>query len=69
MGGIGPTQVLIVFAVVLLLFGAKRLPDAARAVGRSARILRSELGERDDRQTTAEEPPSAGSDRRPDAGR
>src|SRR5882757_1382805 len=33
----------ILLVVVLLLFGAKRLPDMARSLGRSARVLRSEL--------------------------
>ncbi len=33
---------LILLAVVLLLFGAKKLPDLARSLGRSARILKSE---------------------------
>lgn len=33
----------LVIAVALLLFGAKRLPDAARSIARSARILRAEL--------------------------
>ncbi len=33
---------LIVVAVVLLLFGAKRLPDTARGLGRSLRIFKAE---------------------------
>lgn len=32
---IGWTEVLVVLALVLLLFGAKRLPDLARSLGRS----------------------------------
>jgi sec-independent protein translocase protein TatA len=35
-------HLLIVLAVVVLLFGAAKLPALARAVGQSARILRSE---------------------------
>ncbi|MGE3664150.1 MAG: Sec-independent protein translocase subunit TatA [Pseudonocardia sp.] len=34
---------LIVLAVLVLLFGSARLPDAARSLGRSMRILRVEL--------------------------
>ncbi|WP_281071444.1 twin-arginine translocase TatA/TatE family subunit [Pseudonocardia parietis] len=47
----GPTQLLIVLLVLVLLFGAKKLPDLARSVGRSSRILKSELNanDRDDR--------------------
>lgn len=33
---------LILVALVLLLFGAKRLPDAARGLGRSLRIFKAE---------------------------
>ncbi|MDR7167097.1 sec-independent protein translocase protein TatA [Nocardia kruczakiae] len=31
--------------MILLLFGAKRLPDAARGLGRSLRIFKSEMSE------------------------
>ena len=33
---------LILVALILLLFGAKRLPDAARGLGRSLRIFKAE---------------------------
>ncbi|GGU78976.1 Sec-independent protein translocase protein TatA [Streptomyces albospinus] len=37
-----PTEILLILAVVFLLFGAKKLPDMARSLGKSARILKSE---------------------------
>ncbi len=33
---------LIIVALVLLFFGAKRMPDAARGLGRSLRIFKAE---------------------------
>lgn len=41
----GPQGVewIVILLVVLLLFGARRLPDLARSVGRSMRIFRSEV--------------------------
>jgi sec-independent protein translocase protein TatA len=33
---------LIIIALIVVLFGAKRLPDAARGLGRSLRIFKSE---------------------------
>jgi sec-independent protein translocase protein TatA len=43
MGEFGPWHLLIVAGVFVLLFGAKRLPDAARSLGKSARIMKTEL--------------------------
>jgi TatA/E family protein of Tat protein translocase len=40
-----PSHWLILILVVVLLFGAKRLPDSARALGRSLRIFKSEVKE------------------------
>ncbi|MER8068564.1 Sec-independent protein translocase subunit TatA [Streptomyces sp. NPDC094034] len=40
--GLEPWHLLIVAIVIIVLFGSKRLPDTARAVGKSLRILKSE---------------------------
>jgi TatA/E family protein of Tat protein translocase len=40
-----PSHILILLIVVLVLFGAKRLPDSARSLGRSMRIFKSEMKE------------------------
>jgi len=40
--GLGPPELIIIAIVILALFGYKKLPDAARAIGRSARILKAE---------------------------
>ena len=42
MPNLGPTELIIIAVVIMVLFGAKRLPDAARSLGRSARILKAE---------------------------
>ena len=38
----GGPELLIIVLIVALLFGAKRLPDAARGLGRSLRIFKAE---------------------------
>jgi len=40
-----PSHILILLIVILVLFGAKRLPDSARSLGRSMRIFKSEIKE------------------------
>jgi sec-independent protein translocase protein TatA len=42
---IGPPEIILILVVLVLLFGAKRLPDAARSLGRSMRIFKSEVKE------------------------
>ena len=45
MGGLQPWHWVIVIAVFVLLFGAKKLPHAARSLGKSMRIFKSEIKE------------------------
>jgi sec-independent protein translocase protein TatA len=64
MGALRPWHIAILVVVLVLLFGAKRLPDAARSLGRSMRILKAEtkgLAEDDvqgkaEAQTTGRQP-------------
>ena len=54
MGELSPWHLLILAGVFVLLFGAKRLPDGARSLGRSLRIFKTEvkgLGDDDKDQT------------------
>ncbi|MGW0906495.1 Sec-independent protein translocase subunit TatA [Streptomyces sp. NPDC002853] len=41
-GKIGAPEIILILVVIVLLFGAKKLPDMARSLGKSARILKSE---------------------------
>lgn len=60
MGGLSPWHLLILVAVLILLFGAKKLPDAARGVGRSLKILKAETkGLRDEDDNDEAEPADA----------
>ena len=41
-GGLGTTELLLILAVIVLLFGATKLPDLARGSGRALRIFKAE---------------------------
>jgi sec-independent protein translocase protein TatA len=47
---LGPTELLIILAIVMLLFGAARLPRLARSLGQSSKEFKKGLSEgaRDD---------------------
>ena len=56
MGEFSPWHLLILAAVFVLLFGAKKLPDAARSMGKSLRIFKTEIkGLHDDDQPAQEQ--------------
>jgi sec-independent protein translocase protein TatA len=42
---LGPWHLAIIAVLLIVLFGAKRLPDAARSLGKSLRIFKSEVRE------------------------
>jgi sec-independent protein translocase protein TatA len=41
-GNLGPWEILIIAGVIILLFGARKMPEMARSLGKSARILKAE---------------------------
>ena len=51
-----PWKILIVAVVLIVLFGSKKLPDAARSLGKSMRILKTEV--HDLREDDAEPKPA-----------
>jgi sec-independent protein translocase protein TatA len=42
-GGLEPWHLIIILGLLVLLFGSRKLPDAARSVGQSLRIFKSEM--------------------------
>ena len=47
MGRIGTTELILILVVLLLLFGAKRIPDIARSVGKSMSQFKKGLRDAD----------------------
>lgn len=51
---LGPTELIIILLVVLLLFGGRKLPELARSIGGSMKELRKGMNEGlDDKKDTA----------------
>ena len=54
-----PWKILIVAVVLIVLFGSKKLPHAARSLGQSMRILKSEVSSLHEDESVASIPAEA----------
>jgi sec-independent protein translocase protein TatA len=69
MGNLGPTEIILILLVLVLLFGAKKLPELARGSGRALRIFKAEtkgLMDDDDETTKTDEQRSIEAQRQTD---
>ena len=58
-GGLSPWHLMLVLLVAVVVFGSKKLPDVARGLGQSMRILKAETkAMKEDGQTTSSAPAS-----------
>jgi sec-independent protein translocase protein TatA len=48
LGMIGPWQIIIILAVVLLLFGGKKIPELMKGLGRGIKDFKDEMGKEND---------------------
>jgi sec-independent protein translocase protein TatA len=62
---IGAPEIILILVVLVLLFGAKRLPDVSRSLGRSMRIFKSEVKQMKD-DDGADVPGDTRADTRPE---
>ncbi|NJP74706.1 Sec-independent protein translocase subunit TatA [Streptomyces sp. C1-2] len=66
-GRLGAPEIILILVVIILLFGAKKLPDMARSLGKSARILKSEAKAMKDEGKTSAAPAGPPSPENPEA--
>lgn len=60
----GPTLIVIIF-IVLLLFGAPKLPALARSLGQSMKILKKEVGGDDSKTENGDDAASTDEPKKP----
>jgi sec-independent protein translocase protein TatA len=67
MGALRPWHIILLVVVIVVIFGSKRLPDAARSLGRSMRIMKAETKGLmdDDKQTDLADKADAQNARQP----
>jgi sec-independent protein translocase protein TatA len=69
LGTVGPTELIIVLTIILLLFGAKRIPELAKGLGSGIREFRKGTRGEVDEEKKDEELTSGVDDKDPHDGR
>lgn len=59
LGNLGAGEIVLLLVIALLVFGANRLPEAGKAVGKGIREFRRALSETRDAIERPDEPPQA----------
>ncbi len=56
MGMPGGTELLIIFGIIVLLFGAKKIPDLAKGLGKGIKNFKAEMKEDDSEEVASDAP-------------
>ena len=64
--GIGPLEIFLIVVVVLIIFGAGRLPEVGRGIGTAIKEFRGTIGNKDNAETTDEEKTDTADDNKSD---
>ena len=67
LGGLGPTELIIVLVIILVVFGAGKLPDIASGLGKGLRDFKNVMQDPEDSDTG--EPPEDPPDESPPSGK
>jgi len=68
LGSIGPTELILILLIVIIIFGARKLPDLGKSIGEGIKNFKKSMSTKDDdtprspspRQLTAPPPARAG---------
>lgn len=50
LGGIGPMELIIIFLIVILLFGGKKIPEIAKGLGKGIRDFKTSMNGTDEEE-------------------
>ena len=59
-GPVGPTELLLIVLIIVIIFGARRLPELGKSLGEGIKNFKKSIGGKDEKPTppTDESPPS-----------
>ncbi len=51
-GSIGPTEILLILLIIVIIFGAKRLPELGRAMGEGIKNFKKSISSKEEKKET-----------------
>jgi sec-independent protein translocase protein TatA len=58
LGSIGPTELILILLIVIIIFGARKLPDLGKSIGEGIKNFKKSMNTKDDDTPKKPEPPA-----------
>jgi sec-independent protein translocase protein TatA len=58
LGSIGPTELILILLIVIIIFGARKLPDLGKSIGEGIKNFKKSMSTKDDDTPKKPEPPA-----------
>jgi sec-independent protein translocase protein TatA len=60
LGSIGPTELILILLIVIIIFGARKLPDLGKSIGEGIKNFKKSMSTKDEPDSTKKpEPPAS----------
>ena len=59
LGSIGPTELILILLIVIIIFGARKLPDLGRSIGEGIKNFKKSMSAKDETDNTKKPEPPA----------
>jgi sec-independent protein translocase protein TatA len=59
LGSIGPTELILILLIVIIIFGARKLPDLGKSIGEGIKNFKKSMSTKDDDTHKKPEPPAS----------
>lgn len=60
LGSIGPTELILILLIVIIIFGARKLPDLGKSIGEGIKNFKKSMNTKDDPESPKKPDPPAG---------
>jgi sec-independent protein translocase protein TatA len=58
LGSIGPTELILILLIVIIIFGARKLPDLGKSIGEGIKNFKKSMNTKEDDTPKKPEPPA-----------